>query len=328
MNDVLAPICRELHVNLVAIVGFQTVTGTVAMLRRLERMPADKPCRIGYLSDFDPAGHRMPPAVARVVEYYLHEFAPDKDVKLTPIALTHEQVEQYDLPRIPIKDSDRRRRGFEREYGVGAVELDALEAVHEGVLGQMIRDFFAPYRDFTLQQRLEEAREEAQQAAQAEWDEATAVRRRGLERTRAKIRRIVDSVRPEVRRLEARLRAALAPLLAKVGRVRHAIAAISVTPQLPERPSPETEEQDESNWLYASVRDYLEQLEHYPEQNRNGKAVKKARSTTKCSNCGEPFEQKRSDARFCWVKCRVAFSRAKPDQKRPGPPQNEDGPAA
>jgi hypothetical protein len=312
MNDVLEPLCEELHINLAAASGFQTVTASVELLQRLERMPDDKPARIGYISDFDPAGIRMPPAVARVVEFYLDQHALDRDVKLTPLALTHEQVQEYKLPRIPIKPGDKRARWFERKYGTGAVELDALEAIHPGELERIIRDFFAPYRDLSLEQRIREAGEEAQQAAQEEWDEATADRRRGFEVTRAKIRRIVDAVRPEAQRLNARLQAALAPLLEKVERSRHAITAVSVTPDLPERPSPEAEGQDESAWLYASDRGYLEQLKYYPEQSlRKKPSVKKAKPTVKCDKCGKPFEKTRSDARFCSPKCRVAFNRAK-----------------
>jgi hypothetical protein len=108
MNDVLEPICQGLHVNLVAASGFQTVTASVGLLRRLERLPPDKPARIGYLSDFDPAGVRMAPAVARVLEFYIEQFAPDCDLKLTPLALTKAQVDAYKLPRIPIKEQDRR----------------------------------------------------------------------------------------------------------------------------------------------------------------------------------------------------------------------------
>jgi hypothetical protein len=313
MDDVLAPICRELGVNLVTSSGFQTVTGTVELLRRLERLPGDKPARIGYLSDFDPAGVRMPPAVARVVEFYLDEFAPGCDLKLTPVALTLEQVRKYGLPQIPIKPKDRRGPHFRRKYGVGATELDALEANVPGELAKIIRAFFAPYRDPTLEGRLQEAREEAEEQAQREWDEATADRRRGLEVLQAKIRRVVDAVRPEAQRLDARLQAALAPLLAKVERVRHAISEASVTGgDLPERPEPEAKGRDELSWLYSSDRPYLEQLRHYPEQNHpKGKYQKKARPTVKCKNCGGLFEQKRSDARCCSERCRTAYCRKK-----------------
>jgi hypothetical protein len=313
MDDVLAPICRELGVNLVTSSGFQTVTGTVDLLRRLERLPGDKPVRIGYLSDFDPAGVRMPPAVARVVEFYLDEFAPGCDLKLTSVALTLEQVREYGLPEIPIKPKDRRGPHFRRKYGVGATELDALEANVPGELAKIIREFFAPYRDPALEERLQEAREEAQEQAQGEWDEATADRRRGLEVLQAKVRRVVDAVRPEAQRLNVRLQAALAPLLAKAERVRHAISEAHVTgDDPPERPGPEAEGRDESSWLYSSDRTYLEQLKHYPEQNHpKGNYQKKHRPTVECKNCGDMFEQKRSDALCCSQRCRTAYCRKK-----------------
>ena len=68
-----------------------------------------KPCRILYVSDFDPAGGGMPVSVARQIEYAIKDHASDMDIKLDPLILTCEQVEEYGLPRTPIKDSDRRK---------------------------------------------------------------------------------------------------------------------------------------------------------------------------------------------------------------------------
>jgi hypothetical protein len=128
----------------------------------------------------------------------------------------------------------------------------------------------------------------------------------------AKIQRIVDAFRPDVQRLNGRMQSALEPLLGKVERVRHHIASVSVTADLPPRPLPEAAGRDESNWLYASDRDYLDQLAHYPEQTApKKKCTKKARATVRCACCDTPFEQKRKDARFCSGKCRVAGMRAK-----------------
>ena len=47
----------------------------------------------------------MPVGVARQVEYWLQKYAPNVEIKLTPLALTREQV--VDLP--PAQDSDQRR---------------------------------------------------------------------------------------------------------------------------------------------------------------------------------------------------------------------------
>jgi hypothetical protein len=309
MNDVLGPVCRELGVNLVTGQGFQTVTGAVKMLQRLARLPEGKPARILYVSDFDPAGERMPAAVARVVEFYIAKYAPGRDVKLTPVCLTAEQVREYQLPRIPIKEEDLRRRGFEDRHGEGAVELDALEALHPGELARTVREAVAPYHDPTLGTRLAEAREEAQEQAQAAWDEATAHRRRGLAVLVRKIGRVMDAHRGQVERLQDRMQAALAPLLAKAERARHAIDAVSVTPDLPDRPEPETDEVDEDGWLYASDRDYLEQLGHYPPQTPR-KATSKPVVRKVCGGCGVEFTPKWQTARYCSDKCRVKAHRA------------------
>jgi hypothetical protein len=38
MDDVLVPICEELHVNLVTSVGFQSITGVVRLLQRASEL--------------------------------------------------------------------------------------------------------------------------------------------------------------------------------------------------------------------------------------------------------------------------------------------------
>jgi hypothetical protein len=75
-------------------------------------------------------------------------------IKLTPLALTRTQVQDYALPRIPIKEEDHRKSGFEERHGEGTVERDALEAPYPGMLAQVVREAIAPYRDLSLQQRL------------------------------------------------------------------------------------------------------------------------------------------------------------------------------
>jgi hypothetical protein len=175
MNDVLEPICQRHHANLVTSVGFQSMTNSVGLLLRAAR--AGKPTRVLYISDFDPAGKGMPVAVARQLEFWCDRFAPGIDVKLTPLALTAEQVAEYALPRVPIKEEDRRRAGFEETHGQGAVELDALEALYPGSLGAIVEGAIAAYREPRLRGRLAEAEEEAGAALRAGWKPASEVTR-------------------------------------------------------------------------------------------------------------------------------------------------------
>jgi hypothetical protein len=97
-----------------------------------------KPTRIIYVSDFDPAGQCMPVSVGRKIEYFIRHNQLDIDVKLQPAVLTLDQIAEFRLPRTPIKESERRRDRFEAENGTGAVELDALEALHPGELRRIL----------------------------------------------------------------------------------------------------------------------------------------------------------------------------------------------
>jgi hypothetical protein len=190
MNDVLVPLCERLGVTLVTGLGFQSISSVVRMLERI-----DRPTRIFYISDFDPAGDQMPVAVARQVEYYRDKFAPGVDIKLTPLALTREQVVRYNLPRIPIKDSDRRRGDFQDRRGEGAVELDALEALRPGELARLVEEAVRPYRDEALEGRLEAARDEARRSAEAAWERWTAEHRAELGLLRQRAREIAACYR-------------------------------------------------------------------------------------------------------------------------------------
>src|SRR5262249_36158970 len=71
MDDVLEPLCRGLSINLVPGAGFQSITSAVNLLQRVARFKdSRKPCRVFYISDFDPAGDQMPVAVARQLQFW------------------------------------------------------------------------------------------------------------------------------------------------------------------------------------------------------------------------------------------------------------------
>ena len=144
MDDVLMPVCRKYGCNLVTFEGEVSITSCYELMRRIETS-GGKPTRIWYISDFDPAGNSMPVAMSRKVEFMLSQFELAHDVKIRPVALTLDQIESYKLPRIPIKETERRADKFERAFGTGAVELDALEALWPGELAGLINDELSAY---------------------------------------------------------------------------------------------------------------------------------------------------------------------------------------
>jgi PAS domain-containing protein len=152
MDDVLRPLAQQYRCNLVQGAGEQSVTRCDELVERAKL--SGRPVRILYISDFDPAGLSMPLAVARKIEHRIRTDGMDLDIQLRPVILTADQCREYALPRTPIKVTERRAQSFEARHGDGATELDALEALHPGVLRQIMSAELDRYFDHTLDLRV------------------------------------------------------------------------------------------------------------------------------------------------------------------------------
>jgi len=244
MNDVLTPLCRRYGANLITGAGELSITATLDLVRRAEK--AGRPCRIFYVSDFDPAGYGMPVSVARKIEFFLSEYDLDLDVRLEPIVLTRDQVRMYRLPRTPIKATEGRKGAFEDIHGEGAVELDAMEALHPGELRRIVEAAFLAYYD----QEIEAEAREQQRLLEEILGEARSD--------------ALDDLQTEVQELQEQLRGLF-------DKMTERLEAIEV--DLEEYPVPEPDEAAESDGqLFSSKRGYMEQLSYY-EARRRGEAA-------------------------------------------------------
>ena len=73
---------------------------------------------IFYLGDYDPSGLD----IYRAIVEDLNGFAPDAQMTMQRMAVTQEQIREWDLPSRPTKKTDSRAKGFTGE----SVELDAI----------------------------------------------------------------------------------------------------------------------------------------------------------------------------------------------------------
>src|SRR5262245_51339580 len=80
----------------------------------------DVPTYIYHLGDFDPPGVNA----GEKIEETLNELAPDAEIYFERIAVTSEQIAEWDLPTRPTKASDTRAKAFGSNL---SVELDAIE---------------------------------------------------------------------------------------------------------------------------------------------------------------------------------------------------------
>lgn len=232
MNDVLMPIIEKYHANLVTFEGEVSITAVMVSLMQRLVQSRKKPMRIFYISDFDPAGNSMPVAMSRKLEYALQLYGmEDLDVKVRPIALTAEMVERYQLPRIPIKESERRAEKFEAAFGGGAVELDALEAIYPGVLAKLVGSTLEEY-----------------------WSDEAA----------DELNRQIRTMQRELQTETGKITAKYADQIDALKQMQDELKAFvfDVTKYRVGQYDPEVEEWDD-DWLFSTERDYEDQIGYY-----------------------------------------------------------------
>jgi hypothetical protein len=127
-------VCEELSVDLAVCRGYPSISFLHEVASALSKGDRDRDDRdnvIVYFGDLDPSGLNIPETVERDLSGMFGQ-----RFELVRVALTQEQVEQYDLIPAPVKMTDSRSAGFVAEHGSEVYELDALEPT---VLQDLIR---------------------------------------------------------------------------------------------------------------------------------------------------------------------------------------------
>jgi hypothetical protein len=265
MDDILGPLHERYSASLRNAIGFFTITRVVELVGDIIKI--NKPVRIFYISDFDPAGVNMPVAVARQIEFWLKELGHETiDVKLHNILLTREQAMKYELPRIPIKDSDRRKSNFEDKFGAGAVELDALEALYPGEFKKIVERNILEYFDIELEEKVNDKKEQARKIVKRHWEETINPYTNELAAIKTEIHNITAGYEDKLKDLHASMDKEISPYREKLDELQNTIQEdlenTKSEIEIPYLPKSDLNE-DDNDWLFDSKRDYLSQLNYY-----------------------------------------------------------------
>ena len=145
---VISGVCHDLDVDYFALRGYASHTSLHDAARRIIRYNEEgQGVLILHMGDHDPEGMD----ITRDIEEKMHVFGADCEVRR--IALSMDQVNEFNPPPAPVKLSSSRSNGYIEEFGNQVWELDALEPA---IMGQLIRDNVEPEID---QDRLTETNE-------------------------------------------------------------------------------------------------------------------------------------------------------------------------
>lgn len=157
ISSVVQPVTREFNVPLVVARGFASETLVWKAAQAIRRQP-DKAAVIYQLGDHDPSGV----SAWEDIERKLTGFAPDAVFEFRRLAVTPEQIIEYQLPTRPTKQSDTRAAGFEGE----SVEVDALpSSVMRDLVREAINGWIDPNVLRATQEREASEREALRQIA-------------------------------------------------------------------------------------------------------------------------------------------------------------------
>ena len=138
---VLEPICEQYHVSIFPNVGYGSTTVIHELaLRFREKENAGKNCILLYFGDHDPSGEDM----VRDIENRLDIF--NANVTVVKVALTMEQINQYNPPPNPAKMTDPRASDYVNQHGNSSWELDALPP---NILVELLRTNIEQHIDMT-----------------------------------------------------------------------------------------------------------------------------------------------------------------------------------
>jgi hypothetical protein len=188
LADVVRPLCERYKADLYLPSG--EITDSQLYLMAKTGAEDGRPMVVLVLADFDPAGNQMAVSIGRKLQAFRDLLYPDLEFQVIPIALTEEQVREFDLPSTPLKETERRADAWRLahggrlvqgtidakgklspdavvEDGLEQTEIDALATLQPDRLHKIVREAFDRYHDHTLEDRALEIENEWLAEAQA-----------------------------------------------------------------------------------------------------------------------------------------------------------------
>jgi hypothetical protein len=148
LSGVIYPVTSMYDVPLMVARGYASLSFLYSAAEHINTLSV--PAYIYHLGDFDPSGVNA----GEKIEETLRELAPDAEIYFERIAVTPEQIEDWELPTRPTKDKDTRAKAFGSNL---SVELDAIEPNRLRALVQAAIEIHLPAKQFKVLKAAEQS---------------------------------------------------------------------------------------------------------------------------------------------------------------------------
>lgn len=160
LAGVFRRVCDELQVPLFPCRGYPSQSSVWRAARRFEGYTEDQDVTILHFGDHDASGIDMTRDHQERQDLFDH-FSPHPEeglVNVERLALNMDQIEQYDPPPNPAKQTDPRAKDYTRIHGDESWELDALDPT---VMEELVRERVLEGRDEDLWREASEEDDES-----------------------------------------------------------------------------------------------------------------------------------------------------------------------
>ncbi len=135
LSGILLPVCSEMDVRFTANKGYSSSSAMYEASKRLLGAAMNgSEVHIIYLGDHDPSGIDMTRDIRERFELFTRD---QYSFQVHRLALNYDQVELWQPPENPAKETDSRYEAYAKEFGESSWELDAVEPA---TLADLVRE--------------------------------------------------------------------------------------------------------------------------------------------------------------------------------------------
>lgn len=146
LSGVLRPVCQALDISITANKGYCSSSTMYEVGKRLySKFEERSEIMLIYLGDHDPSGIDMSRDIEDRIAMY-SGLGPT-DFRVVRIALNFDQVQQWNPPENPAKQTDSRFKAYVDRFGESSWELDAVQPA---TLAKLVQDIVIQHRDNSL----------------------------------------------------------------------------------------------------------------------------------------------------------------------------------